>query len=101
MIRHIVLFKLKAGVSREEMEGLARELNSLKQDIRQVRSIEVEMDVAKTDNSYDLTLNALFDNMEDVKAYADHPAHVKVLESIHKLCESVAKVDYHTKWVGI
>ncbi len=101
MIRHIVLFKLKPKVTRKEMEGLAKELNRLKQNIDEVRSVEVEMDVGRKDNSCDLILNALFDNMEDVKAYSVHPAHVKVLESINRLCESTTKIDYHTKWVGI
>lgn len=83
------------------MEELARELNSLKENIEQVRGIEVEMDVGRTDNSCDLVLNALFDNMEDVKAYSTHPAHVKVLETVERLCKSRMKIDYHTRWVGI
>ena len=101
MIRHLVLFKLKPKVSRKEMEGLARGLNGLKKKIKQVRGIEVEMDVGRTGNSGDLVLNLLFDNMEDVKVYSDHPAHVEILKLVDKLCDSRMKIDYHTKWVGI
>lgn len=99
MIRHIVLFKFKNGVTAEEKEGLARELRNLGRTIDRLRSIEVAMDAAGKHNSYDMALNALFDNMEDVSAYAVHPAHVKAVDNVNRLCESHVKVDYETKWV--
>lgn len=83
------------------MEELARGLNGLKEKIKQVRGIEVEMDVGRTDNSCDMVLNVLFDNMEDVKVYSAHPAHVEIVKMVERLCESRMKIDYHTKWVGI
>jgi len=83
------------------MEGLIRELNGLKDSIEQVRAIEVEVDVGRTPNSCDLVLDSLFDNMEDVKTYSTHPAHVKILEMVGKLCESRMKIDYQIKNVGL
>lgn len=101
MIRHLVLFKLKPKVTKKEIEQLAKELNSLKDKIEQVRGIEVGMDVGRAPNSCDLVLNTLFDNMEDVKIYSESQAHIEIVKMVERLCESRMKIDYHTKWVGI
>ena len=101
MIRHIVLFKFKNGVTSEEKQRLALELANLKQNIGNVRDLELEMDIGGKHNSYDMALNTLFDSMEEVNAYAVHPAHVKALDTVRNLCESTAKVDYKTSKVAM
>jgi len=80
---------------------LIRQLSGLKEKIEQVRAIDVEIDVGRTENSYDLVLDTLFDNMDDVKTYSTHPAHVEVVEMAERLCESRIKIDYLTKNVCI
>lgn len=101
MIRHIVFFKFRPGVADERKKELALDLINLKREIDLVRDVEVASDVGRKPNSYDLVLNSLFDSMEDVERYSVHPAHVKVVEKIKELCESTAKVDYHTNMVAI
>lgn len=101
MIRHIVLFKFKKGVTEQEKTSLIRELENLGKIIGHVRSLEVARDEARKHNSYDLALNAVFDSLADVEAYAVHPAHVKVVDTINRLCEAHVKIDYPTKWVAI
>jgi len=101
MIRHIVFFKLKEGISKKEADGFVQELLDLKKHIAFVRDIEVCRDEGRKHNSYDLALNSLFDTMEHVEEYAIHPAHVKVLETVKKLCDSTVKVDYPTVKVAI
>ena len=94
MIRHIVLFKFKSQASQDERSALAAQLESLKQEIGNIRSLKVAWDVGKKPNSYDLALDSTFDTMEDVEEYAVHPSHVKVLETVKQVCESTVKVDY-------
>ncbi|MBI5815300.1 MAG: Dabb family protein [Nitrospinae bacterium] len=101
MIRHIVFFKFKKGVSQKEMDALAEELCALKSHIHLLREMEVCFDRAHMANSYDMALNSLFDTMEDMEKYAAHPAHVKVLATIRILCESHVKVDYQTMKVAM
>ncbi|MDH4183117.1 MAG: Dabb family protein [Nitrospinota bacterium] len=96
MIKHVVFFKFKPGVTDREKEGLAYELEMLANSISQIKSILVAPDIGQKNNSYDLALDTSFDSMEDVETYAAHPAHVKVLETIGKLCQTTAKVDYET-----
>jgi len=97
MIRHIVLFKYKADVTDRQKETLAYELESLANSISTIKSLQVGLDVGAKNNSYDLALNTLFDSVEDVEAYAAHPAHIKVLDTIGQLCQSTVKVDYETE----
>ncbi len=99
MIRHIVLFKFKTGVSQEEMEAFAQMLSDLKNEVKYVRVLEVSRDIGAKPNSYDLVLNSLFDSMDDVDKYSVHPAHIKALEMVNKLCEPTVKVDYDTNQV--
>ena len=84
-------------MSREDIETLKGELAGLEREIDLVRRIEVAEDVGRKANSYDLALNTLFDSMEDVEKYAVHPAHLKVLDTIKRMCESTVKVDYQTE----
>ncbi|VAX20859.1 hypothetical protein MNBD_NITROSPINAE04-298 [hydrothermal vent metagenome] len=101
MIRHIVLFKLKPKVTKQEVEGLTRGLSGLKESIEQVRAIEVKMDVGRTPNSCDLALDALFDNMEDVKTYSESPAHIEIVKMVERLCESRMKIDYQIEKANV
>ncbi|MGK7344208.1 MAG: Dabb family protein [Candidatus Nitrospinota bacterium M3_3B_026] len=101
MIRHIVFFKLKNGVTQEQADELLSGLHALEAKIDLVRDIEVAWDIGGKPNSYDIVLNSLFDSMEDVEKYAAHPEHVKVVELINDLCASHVKVDYDTNKVAI
>jgi len=97
MIRHIVFFKFKPETGERDRESLAGKLESLKDSIDKVRTLKVGMDVGNKSNSYDLALDATFDSMADVEAYAAHPEHVKVLDVVARLCQATAKVDYESE----
>ncbi|MDH5541833.1 MAG: Dabb family protein [Nitrospinota bacterium] len=95
MIRHIVLFKMKEGSTGEEKEKLMADLAGLKDSTDGLMlECEVASDVASTPTSYDVALNSLFESMEMVASYQVHPAHVKVLEYIKKVCGAISKIDY-------
>ena len=55
---------------------------------------EFGRDVLHTERSYDFAIVALFSNEEALRRYQKHPEHLKVLEKIKKLCESVVAVDF-------
>lgn len=97
MIRHIVLFKIKQGTSIEKIHDLVRSLKNLRESIFYVYELEVGLDIGKKSNSYDIALNSVFENSDDLEAYAVHPEHVKILKKVSELCESTVKVDF-TFW---
>lgn len=95
MIRHIVLFKLKEGISVAEGEELARQLSALLRTTGGLmKEAEVAFDVVHAHNSYDIVLNSVFENIDRLKEYQVHPEHVKVLDLIKKICFATVKVDY-------
>jgi hypothetical protein len=94
MIRHIVFFKFREGVGEEKQARLINALESLKAKIPLVKELEVGRDVAGKPNSYDIALNSVFDNFDDVEGYAVHPDHVEVVKLVRELCESSVKVDF-------
>ena len=99
MVKHIVLFKLA-----EEAEGnnksrnaeiIKERLEALKAIIPYLRKIEVNINsVDAPAGNYDILLDTEFDNMADMKAYAVHPDHLKVVEFIGKVRTDRAAIDY-------
>ncbi|MDZ8117687.1 Dabb family protein [Pontiella agarivorans] len=94
MIKHIVMWKFKDDVPAEERVEMKNRLEALKGVAPTLLDIEVGLDVLGTDQSKDIVLYSEFASLEDLKAYAEHPEHVKVGEFIKpRVCERHA-VDY-------
>lgn len=94
MIRHIVFFKFKPGITEEQKNKLTADLKTLKDKIPLIKRLEVGFDIGRKPNSYDLVLNTDFNTWEDVEKYSAHPDHVAVVEFIKQICEKHCKVDY-------
>lgn len=96
MVKHIVTFKFKG--SAEERLNVANKfkaaLLSLPEQIEVLRSMEVGINENPAE-TWDLTLIALVDKMEDVDVYAKHPAHVAAAAIIKDAKEDRACVDYN------
>ena len=95
MITHIVFFKLK-DASPENIEKTRDVLQGLEGNVPKLRSLEVGVDVIRSERSYDIALIAKFDSLEDLNAYQTHPVHVKVGEYINSVKESAVAVDYES-----
>lgn len=97
MVKHIVLFKLKNTISKEEklkvMNTFKSAIESLPSKISVIRKIEVGFNM-NPDEAFDIALNSEFDSLEDVNFYAKHPDHVAVGKLIAEAKESRACVDY-------
>jgi len=95
MIRHIVFFRMNEGATDDDMAGLSKDLENLISTTGGLmKEREVAFDVVHSENSYDMALNSVFENLEDLEKYRVHPEHVKVVEKIKRLCSSTAKIDY-------
>ncbi|MBE6314764.1 MAG: Dabb family protein [Bacteroidales bacterium] len=96
MVKHIVTFKFK-GTAKERL-NIANEfkaaLLALPGKIEVLRSMEVGINENPSE-TWDLTLIAVVDKMEDVDVYAKHPAHVAAASIIKDAKEDRACVDYN------
>jgi len=78
MIRNIVLFKLKEGVSRDsaEVDAGFRLVEDLDKQIPEIREWEVGWHTfGEFPGAYDWALSSLFDDADAFQCYFNHPAH--------------------------
>lgn len=83
MVRHVILWQLKDGLSAEEKEtvkkGIKEGLEGLKGKIEGLAEIKVNAAPLPSSNA-DVMLDSLFDSADALKNYATHPAHVAVAD---------------------
>jgi hypothetical protein len=95
MITHIVLFKLN-DKSIESLEKAKNILMGMNNKIRELKHIEVGIDITNSDRSYDMALLTKFDSIKDLEAYQVNPLHVEVAEYMISIRESTVVVDYES-----
>src|SRR3970282_2743940 len=82
MIKHIVMWRVKEfanGVNKEEnARKLKNHLETLKSKIKEIKRIEVGINIKSSDAASDVVLYSEFDSMDDLEAYQRHPEHMKV-----------------------
>jgi hypothetical protein len=97
-MRHIVMWKF-----RDFAEGATREVNlvkakllleSLKSLIPGILKFDVGIDFSRTERSFDLVLVSEFLDAETLKAYQNHPDHVRVVEFLRMVHDGRIVVDY-------
>ena len=88
------MWKFKDGVVEADKLEMMRQLESLKGVVPSLLQIEIGMDVVGADASKDMVLTTLFNSLSDLQAYADDPAHLKVVEFVKPLVGERAVVDY-------
>jgi hypothetical protein len=98
MLRHVVMWRLKGSVegrTKEQNAIRAKELlDLLPYRIKQIKKLEVGINVGDAPTSYDLVLIVDFANILDLQTYQSHPEHVKVAEYIQRIISAGAVVDY-------
>jgi len=93
MIKHIVFFKLKNPTDELKQE-VKKKLQSLKNKILVLKSIEVGINFSTEERAYDLALITEFNSKEDLDTYANDPYHLEVVSFIKDVAKSSKVVDY-------
>ncbi|MHA0857420.1 Dabb family protein [Paenibacillus sp. CMAA1364] len=93
MIKHIVLFKLKDS-SIESIKRTADVLRNMEGKIPELLSIEVGIDIMRSDRSYDISLMTEVASLEALHAYQVHPLHQEVIQHMNEFKENSIAVDY-------
>jgi hypothetical protein len=94
MIRHVVFFKFKADADETERAHALAELRKLPDKIDLIRSFELGSDILRSPRSWDAVLIATYDDRRSLQQYAQHPAHLPVVELMKSVSEAIGSVDF-------
>jgi hypothetical protein len=98
MIKHIVMWRLKdeaAGATKEENAlKLKESLESLLDLVPSLIAAEVGINFNPSDAAFDVVLYSEFEDREGLKAYQNHPEHVKIVDFVGEIRSDRAVVDY-------
>ena len=81
MFTHIVLFKLKEATT-ENVEFVKNTLLLMEGNIKELKNLEVGVDVIKSDRSFDVGIITRFDSKEDYLAYDVDEFHVEKVKKV-------------------
>ena len=97
MVKHLVLFKLKDSLSKEEkcnvMNRFKVAIEALPEKISVIRKVFVGLNMNEAE-TWDICLESEFDTLDDVKLYAAHPDHVAAAGILKEAKGDRACVDY-------
>lgn len=94
MFTHIVFFKAKEP-TKENLEFLEKTFLSMNGNIKELKQLEVGIDVIRSDRSYDVAIITRFNSKEDYLAYDVNEFHVeKVKKVIGPYLEGSKTIDF-------
>lgn len=94
MVIHIVMFKFKDENKALNLAKVQSKLIKLETLIPVLKSMEVGINFNESDRAFDLSLYSTFEDESDLKAYAVHEEHLKVVELIKEVTTESKVVDY-------
>jgi len=94
MIVHIVMFKFKDENKALNIAKVKNKLEKLESSIDVLKSIEIGINFTDSERAMDLSLYSTFESEADLKTYATHPEHLKVVELIREVTQESKVVDY-------
>jgi Stress responsive A/B Barrel Domain len=82
VIVHLVMFRFKPGVSRQDARvvAVAKAMEDLPKQIPVIRSWHHGFNMSEDVLAWDYGLQAVFNSEADLQTYFEHPAHLPVLE---------------------
>lgn len=80
MLRHVVLFRWKEGVTDEEKRSVAEGLAALPATIPEIRRYEFGEDAGLAEGNFDFVVVADFATLEDYQTYQAQPDHLAVIQ---------------------
>lgn len=97
MIKHIVMWNLRGDTRAERSANglvLQREFEALRGRIPGLLRLEVGLDHSRIDYACDAVLYAEFESQAALDAYASHPEHLRVRQTLGDLRTARHQVDY-------
>jgi len=98
MVKHLVFWRLHETAEGKTKAENAKQIKvlveGLKGVISEIYSIEVGLNFTESDAAFDVALYSEFETNDALKAYQQHPEHVKVAGFIKKVTCVRCVVDY-------
>jgi heme-degrading monooxygenase HmoA len=98
MVKHLVMWKLKETAEGGEKEQNAQRIKELLEGLRGripgLISIEVGINVNKSQMAYDVALYTEFESLEALEVYQNHPEHLNAARFVRAVNEGRVVVDY-------
>lgn len=94
MLVHIVMFQFKEENKEGNLVQVKEMLEALPEKIETLKSMEVGIDISRSERSFDMVLVSMFDDQEGLDVYAPHPAHQEVVKVIKEVTALSKVVDY-------
>ena len=91
MIKHIVMWDLKDENKLENAKKLKISLENLKEEINEIK---VGININNSDASMDVVLYSVFNTLEDLDIYQNHPKHLKVKEFVKNISTNRKVIDF-------
>jgi len=87
MIAHLVLFKLKPGVARDDarVAAAAAAMNELPRKIPAIKTWQHGFNLTADAAAWDYGLHSAFAGEVELHGYFEHPAHLPVLEQWNEI----------------
>jgi hypothetical protein len=97
MIYHIVMMTFKPEVDDAAIDALEAKMDALPNTITEIYTYEFGRDVLQTERSCDFALVSTFANLDTLRAYQTHPAHLELLAQLKPMCKDIRAVDFEAK----
>ena len=94
MVKHLVMWKFKSGVTGEQIQQMKSMLEGLTEKVPSLLSISAGSDFSRKARSWDFAICTEFKSRDDLNEYATHPEHIKVADYIGSLVTEAAAVDF-------
>jgi hypothetical protein len=79
-LRHVNLLTWKDGTSQTAIDALCRELERMREEIPEVRSLTSGADLQLMDGNVDFAILEDFEDAEAFGRYVGHPAHNRMIQ---------------------
>ena len=95
MVEHVVLFKFKPTISKDEIAKITEDLKGLKGQIDGLIDLSVGENFSARSKGFDTGLVVRFADEKALATYQEHPEHVRILnEKLRPNLDDVIAVDY-------
>lgn len=94
MLVHIVMFQFKEENKEANLAQVKMMLEALPNKIGTLKSMEVGIDISRSDRAFDLALISMFEDQAGLNEYAMHPEHLEVVSVIKEVTTLSKVVDY-------
>lgn len=97
MIRHIVMWKIKAEYNGKEkavlLSEMKQKLKTLPSEIKEIKRFDIDINIVDSPAHYDIVLISTFDSLVDLNTYQVHEKHRQVVDFVQEIAVSRTVID--------